>query len=356
MPILVREEGLTRVEALDAARGKIRFEQTTDYSFEIAITDTSAERAYDASQRLVETFLEEERSGPLRRAERETELATERRDERRADLTKAQRKLEQVQLDNAATLPDKRDAIFQELVTCRSDLAAAGQQQVRLREKDVRLEQDLIRLDKTGVGAPRAETREEQALKLQQISKQERLGAAQRHFDQMRLKYKPGYPKYDSAQADLDGARREYDAISSRLRQATEKADREHAARTSGVAAAEREALQSQRREIARQLIELESRIESLEDRRNDAQSRLAKVDDTKRMLRPCSRRSTAPSKRSRRRTAGSKKSSDSRPSTATAPSTRSRASGSRRMLWCRSSPRGLRGCGSSSPPSCSAA
>ncbi len=287
VPVLVRQEGLTRVEALDAARAKIRFEQTTDYSFEIAITDTSAERAYDASQRLVETFLEEERSVPLRRAEREAELATERRDQRRSDLDKVQRKVEQVQLDNAATLPDKRDSIFQELVTCRGDLTAAELQQSRLGDKRARDDQDLIRLDKTGVGTPRVETRDEQAFKLQQISKQERLGAAQRHHDQMRLKYKPGYPKYDSAKADLDRAQREYDAISAELRRATQKADRAHAARASGVVAAEREALQNQRAQIASQLVDLKSKIESLEEKRADAQSRLARVDDTKRALQP---------------------------------------------------------------------
>lgn len=287
VPILVRAEGLTRVEALDAARGKIRFEQTTDYSFEIAITDTSAERAYDASQRLVETFLEEERGVPLRRAEREAELATERRDQRLVDLDKAQKKVEQVQLDNAATLPDKRDSIFQELVTCRGDLTAASQQQVRLREKRVRLEQDLIRLDKTGGGAPRVQTRDEQALKLQQISKQERRGAAQRHFDQMRLKYKPGWHQYDIAKTDLDSATREYDELTARLAAATKKADREHAARTSTVVSAEREALQSQRTEIARQLVDLKASIESLEGKRADAQARLARVDDTKRALQP---------------------------------------------------------------------
>jgi len=127
MPILAPDVAVDDALALEKLKDRIEFNRMSDYSFSVAVTGEDAEAASKATNHLLETFFEEERTPLLRRArDRRTFY-----DHEVAEATKLQvaasRAMDAFRASHHDVLPEMKDVVTNELTALRAEVRVQTQ-------------------------------------------------------------------------------------------------------------------------------------------------------------------------------------------------------------------------------------
>jgi uncharacterized protein involved in exopolysaccharide biosynthesis len=195
VPILLPGADPDDPRVLDQARRMMSFESQSPITFFVRAVHVDPERPSKAVNRLVETFIENERREPLRKAESKREFRERQLEDVSADYARKLATLNEFDRKHAETLPAQRESLRQDLDALRSEMDIRRQLAQSAKSRiDFLTEQ--ISFQTANPTSPRPDDPKERELALEQrIRAQETaLGAAERQLAVARGRYTDKHP------------------------------------------------------------------------------------------------------------------------------------------------------------------
>lgn len=282
-PILYPASTKRIEEQVDDARGKIEYERATDYSLRIALTDVYPERAQMALERLITTFLEQERLEPLRTAERNVAFYEERVASYDAKRMGAYDALDAYRREHNATLPEQQASITLELQQGTNDLANERAQRTRAAARLEKIQADLADYAAPRAGlVQRKKTVQEQMAEDALAKARKRVEKAETTFNAIKARFTPRAKEYVAARADLTSAEQEEAHLAAELREATRTADQGWDADRAAFVKKQVRELEYLKTQAAAELAQADERIRDIRARMANAQERLRRIPATR--------------------------------------------------------------------------
>lgn len=286
VPLLYPQSDKREEELVESARQRIEYERLTDYSLKISLTDRYPERSKLALDRLLEKFFEEERSEPLRTAERNLKFFEEQTAAAKKRRKEAYEAVDSFRRDNEGTLPEQQTAITMELQQCTTGLATEqglrGQAALRL---------DKIRKDIADYRKPKAEFVQRkqsvpEAMAAAALDKaRRRLEKAENAFSDVKSRRTPNDALYKQALSNLQAAEAKEKELASALRRETEAQDRAWQQDSKAFIARELRDLDSLKQQAEADIRAADDRIQTLKTGMVDAQKRMRQIPVTRERL-----------------------------------------------------------------------
>jgi len=207
MPILAPATPADDAVALDKLKERIEFDRMSDYSFSIAISDQSADRASEATNKLLQTFLSEEREPLLRRARDRRAFY----DREVADATEAHiatsRALSRYRNEHADVLPELKDVVSNELTALRAEARVQTQLAAAARRRADFLSEQIARGGTTTPKGPlsASTSADEKRLEQQLTEQQSLLSAARKRLAEARTRHTEKMPDVISLRTEVSG-------------------------------------------------------------------------------------------------------------------------------------------------------
>ncbi len=266
----------------------VEYDRLTDFSFEVAITDTDPETAKTAVNTLVKAFLEEERKGPLRRAETQKKFFEGEAGKAKTVFLEIAGKLDTFRTENAATLPEAKDAIDQELATVRTELLLQKQLATSAQRRVEFLTEQLTRRGMEDPGSvARPTTADEKQLELQLGNEQAAINDARKRLAEARRRWTEKHPNVRGIQTELNELKSNAKATVTALKAAREAADKRaadaHKRRAQGPLAT----LRSMRTEAQAEAQRANEQVIAFTTKMGELQVRVARIPATKVLLDP---------------------------------------------------------------------
>ncbi|MDJ0975193.1 MAG: hypothetical protein QNJ98_12085 [Planctomycetota bacterium] len=270
-------------EQVDDARGKIEYERVTDFSLKVALTDLYPERAQMALDRLITTFLEQERLEPLRTAQRNVQFYEERVATYDAKRKAAYDALDAYRRTHNDTLPEQQGSITMEIQQGTNDLANERSQRTRASGRLEKLQADLADYAAPRAGlVQRKKTVQEQMAEDALAKARKRVEKAETAFNAIRARFTPRAKEYVAAKSDLDSAERDEAQQAAELRQATQRADGAWDADRAAFIKKQVRDLEYLKTQAAAELTQADARIAEIRTRMGEAQERLRRIPATR--------------------------------------------------------------------------
>ncbi len=275
-------------EVLEGAAKAYSWEQVGMSTFELSRRDPDPAEAADAVNVLLTTFLEGEREDRLRQAERKLAFHEGEEKEAQAAYDALLVRLDTLRAEQADTLPERKDAIEAELRQLQTDITAQVGRSVGHRQRVQLLEQQLVALvAQPNFGGGAQVSAMEEMYRLQLAEEQRALNSAEEKLANARAKYQERHPdvvQLREAVAVHRAAVQETTAALGRERQeattrATDTVDAQMARR--------RESLLAMKRAAEAQAEQAEEAATSLQARREELHSLLARIPATRAAFAP---------------------------------------------------------------------
>jgi uncharacterized protein involved in exopolysaccharide biosynthesis len=210
---------------LNAARGRVLYDQAGDTRFSISLEDTDASRAAAAVNALVDAFLTSERAERVRSAEQQRDRVVAERDKAKQEYDQSLAAVQAFRSEHPDTMPDQKDRIEGELR--RLDQEAHEREGDAQRNRQLIPEVDkVLRSSLPSGGADAAKnllSADETLAQLKLTSAQAALDQAKKSLEELRLRYtdkmdvvKSAALQVESRDADVTRAKQELDAARKR--------------------------------------------------------------------------------------------------------------------------------------------
>jgi len=288
VPVLTPDEDPKDYRVVEALGKRVEYDRLTDFSFEVAITDTDPERAKKAVNTLIKAFLEEEREGPLRRAETQKKFFESEAAKAKETFLEIATRLDAFRTKHAATLPQAKDSIDQELATVRTELLLQKQLATSAQRRVEFLTEQLTRrgMEDPG-GGSRPTTAEEKQLEMQLSNEQAAINDARKRLAEARRRWTEKHPNVRGIQTELNELKENAKATVLALKAAREAADKRaadaHTRRAQGPLAT----LRSMRTEALAEAKRANEQVITFTTQMGALQSRVAQIPATKVRLDP---------------------------------------------------------------------
>ncbi len=288
VPVLAPGDDPDDYRVVEKLSKLVEYDRLTDFSFEIAITDTEPERAKTAVNTLIKAFLEEERKGPLRRAETQKKFFEGEAAKAKDAFVEIATALDTFRTENAATLPEAKDAIDQELSTVRTELLLQKQLASSAQRRVEFLTEQLTRRGmEDAASLTRPTTAEEKQLELQLGNEQAAINDARKRLAEARRRWTEKHPNVRGIQTELDELKSNARATVTALKAAREAADKRaadaHKRRSQGPL----DTLRSMRVEAQAESARANEQVLAFTAKMSELQARLARIPATKALLDP---------------------------------------------------------------------
>jgi len=290
-PILHPRHGAADPKTLDGVRSSLRYEQKGSSAFGVSLSAPSSGQAFKATNALVKAFLESERDARLRRAEgqlafHEGELASAQR-----DYDGILTRLDELRGLNAGSLPERKDAIQNELQRIAADMASRDALIAGARTRIQALDDQMSALDTTTPrGGPQTTGAAEEALRLQLAEAQKALNAAQNELAQLRSRYTEEWPDVIRMRAAVAVHEKSVQEAIQALETVRNQARGEAGRIALKLMEARRKNLLELRAIAAADIAEAERSKETSRKREQELQANLDRIPTTEALLRPVQR------------------------------------------------------------------
>ncbi len=193
-------------KVLEQIAARVEYDRLSDFSFQLAITDTNPVRAAQAVNRLLDTFLENERRDPLERARSNLVHYEKEAAAAEAAYRAAYDAYEAFRTAHSDSLPERREALSAQLAGLLAQRAEAQGRVARHGERIGELEQELTRPPASDGGSqPGARV---QRLMQQLSDQQKALSEAERRLAVVRSQVTDEHPAVKHALAQVEALRR----------------------------------------------------------------------------------------------------------------------------------------------------
>jgi uncharacterized protein involved in exopolysaccharide biosynthesis len=194
-PILT-DEPVRGPEALEALSKAFAWELVGALSFEVTCRNEDPQRAADAVNLLVESWLEQERADRRRRAESNREFHEAELEKARAAHREALVALDAFRADHLDSLPERKEAIYAELRRLQAEISTQEGMAAAARTRVQALDDQLVLLEaeQPTTDAARVASAGEQALRFQLETAQRALSAAEAELAELRRRYTEAHP------------------------------------------------------------------------------------------------------------------------------------------------------------------
>jgi len=207
LPILAPTLAPEDAVGLEKLKDRIEFNRMSDYSFSIAVSGEDPEAASKATNKLLETFFEEERAPLLRRArdrrafyDHEVASATE-------VQVAASRALDTYRTAHHDVLPELKDVVTNELTALRAEARVQTQLSASARRRAEFLSEQIAR---NGITSPTSvptltASADEKRLDQQLVQQQTLLGAARKRLADARTRHTEKMPDVIRLRNEVSG-------------------------------------------------------------------------------------------------------------------------------------------------------
>ena len=290
-PILFPDRNLDDPKTLDGVRASLRYEQKGSSAFGVSLNAPTADQAFKATNALVRAFLESERASRLRRAEskqgfHDTELAAAQR-----EYEQILERLDALRARYAGSLPERKEAIQNELQRIAGDLASRDALITGARTRIQALDDQMGALDTTTPrNGPQTTDAAEEALRLQLAEAQKALQGARNELAQLRSRYTEDWPDVIRMRAAVEVHERSVQEAIKALEQVRSQARGEAGRTALKLLEARRKNLLDLRAIAAADIAEAERSKETSRKREQELQTNLDRIPTTEAALRPAQR------------------------------------------------------------------
>lgn len=291
-PILFPEEDLENPETLDGVRGAFSYEQKGTSAFGVSLTAPTSDQAFKSTNALVRAFLESERGQRLRRAQNKLAFHDKELETANKDYAQTLTRLDALRAENAASLPERKDVMQNELQRIGTEIASQTVLVASARARIQGLDDQLAALDTTtSQGTPRTAGAAEEALRLQLAEAQKALNTANTELAQLRSRYTEEWPDVIRVRAAVEVHKRSVREAIAALEEVRRQAQGEAGRTAVRLLEARRKNLMDLRNTAAGDIEVAERRKTSLRTRAAELQGHLDHIPTTEALLRPLQRK-----------------------------------------------------------------
>lgn len=306
-PILFPDLDSESPTTLDGVRGSFAYEQKGTSAFGVSLIAPTSDQAFKSTNALVRAFLESERGQRLRRAESKLTFHDGELTSAKDEYTRVLGGLDALRKVHAKSLPERKDAIQNELQRIATDAASQDTLVAGARTRIQSLDDQLATLDTTTAGGvPKTAGAAEEALRLQLGEAQKALNGAQTELAKLRARYTESWPDIIRMRAAVEVHKRSVKEAIAALQTVRRQARGEAAQTALALMQARRKNLMDLRTTAAGDITTAEARKTTLRARAAELQAHLDEIPTTEAKLRPLQRELEQTSKvmESRRRNA----------------------------------------------------
>jgi uncharacterized protein involved in exopolysaccharide biosynthesis len=290
-PILFPEKDLEDPGTLDGVRGAFSYEQIGTSAFGVSLTAPSSDQAFKSTNALVKAFLESERGQRLRRAQNKLAFHNGELETASDEYTKTLARLDTLRGDNAASLPERKDLMQNELARIATDIAAQNVLIASARTRIQGLDDQLAALDTTSAkGTPQTAGAAEEALRLQLAEAQKALNTANTELAQLRSRYTEEWPDVIRVRAAVEVHKRSVKEAIDALEKVRRQAQGEAGRTAVRLLEARRKNLMGLRQTASGDIEVAERRKTTARERAAELQTHLDHIPTTEALLRPLQR------------------------------------------------------------------
>ncbi len=290
-PILFPDKDLEDASTLDGVRGAFSYEQIGTSAFGVSLTAPTSDQAFKSTNALVKAFLESERGQRLRRAQNKLAFHNGELETASGEYTKTLARLDALRAENAASLPERKDLMQNELARIATEIAAQDVLIASARTRIQGLDDQLAALDTTSAkGTPQTAGAAEEALRLQLAEAQKALNTANTELAQLRSRYTEEWPDVIRVRAAVEVHKRSVKEAIDALEKVRRQAQGEAGRTAVRLLEARRKNLMELRNTASGDIEVAERRKATARERAAELQTHLDHIPTTEALLRPLQR------------------------------------------------------------------
>ncbi|MDJ0521338.1 MAG: hypothetical protein QNJ90_04615 [Planctomycetota bacterium] len=291
-PILFPDESLQDPDTLDGVRGAFTYEQKGTSAFGVSLTAPTSGQAHRSTNALVRAFLESERATRLRRAQSKLTFHEGELETANKDYAETLVELDALRNRNAASLPERKDVLQNELQRIATEIASQDVLIAGARTRIQTLDDQLATLDTAATKTtPQTTGAAEEALRLQLGEAQKALNSAQTELAKLRSRYTEEWPDVIRLRAAVEVHKRSVQEAIDALEKVRRQARGEAGRTAVRLLEARRKNLLELRKTAAEDIATAERRKTTSRARSTELQGHLDRIPQTEALLRPHQRK-----------------------------------------------------------------